>query len=63
VSDQMAVPKGMIGELTATRDEWRTRAATYAADIERVVDLIQDAEESGRTTVLIENLRRALRLR
>lgn len=55
------LPKATFSDLLVERDQLRTKLATARADIERVMDLVTDAESSGRSTVLIENVRRALR--
>lgn len=49
-----------VGELMARYDRLKHIKARHESKLAAVMDLIRDAEESGRTTVLIENLRRCI---
>lgn len=48
------------GELLARIDYLRNLAQRRQHKLDTVLDLIRDAESSGRTTVLCDNLRRAI---
>lgn len=49
-----------VGEVIAAADKWRHLAKRRQEQLDALLELLGDAESSGRSTVLIENVRRVL---